>query len=112
MTLSNSPGSKIEAVIRAAEPDLVAIRRDLHAHPEIGFAVERTAGVVAQRLRAIGLQPRERVGRTGVTARIETGRPGPHLLLRADMDALPIHEETGLPYASRTDGAMHACGHD
>lgn len=112
MTLPNSPGAKIEAIIRAAEPELVAIRRDLHAHPEIGFEVERTAGVVADRLRAIGLQPREGVGRTGVTARIDTGRPGPHLLLRADMDALPIVEATGLPFASEEEGKMHACGHD
>ncbi len=112
MTLPNSPGAKIEAIIRAAEPELVAIRRDLHAHPEVGFEVQRTAGVVADRLRAIGLQPREGVGRTGVTARIDTGRPGPHLLLRADMDALPIVEATGLPFASEEEGKMHACGHD
>lgn len=95
-----------------AAAELVAVRRDLHMHPETGFEEVRTAGIVAERLRALGLEPRTGVGRTGVTAVIEGGRPGRTVLLRADMDALPIHEENDTDYRSRTDGKMHACGHD
>ncbi len=92
--------------------ELIATRRDLHAHPELGFEEFRTAALVADRLRALGLEPRTGVGRTGVLARIVGGRPGRTVLLRADMDALPIHEENDVPYRSMTDGKMHACGHD
>jgi amidohydrolase len=91
---------------------LVQVRRDLHAHPETAFEETRTAGVVAERLRALGLEPRTGVGRTGVVATVRGGRPGRTVLLRADMDALPIQEENDVPYRSRTDGRMHACGHD
>lgn len=87
--------------------------RDLHEHPELAFREKRTAGIVAERLRAIGLDDiREGVAETGVTATLRGGEAGPTLLLRAEMDALPISEDTGLPYASRNDGVMHACGHD
>ena len=87
--------------------------RDLHRHPELAFHEVRTAGIVAERLRGLGLEDvREGVAETGVTATLRGGRPGPTLLLRAEMDALPITEDTGLPYASGTDGVMHACGHD
>ncbi len=92
--------------------ELIATRRDLHAHPELGFEEFRTSALVADRLRALGLEPRTGVGRTGVLARIVGGRPGRTVLLRADMDALPIHEENDVPYRSMTDGKMHACGHD
>jgi amidohydrolase len=92
--------------------ELVATRRDLHAHPELGFEEVRTSGLVAARLRALGLEPRTHVGRTGVLARIAGGRPGKTVLLRADMDALPIHEENDVPYRSQAPGRMHACGHD
>lgn len=92
--------------------ELVAVRRDLHMHPELGFEEVRTAGIVAERLRACGLEPRTQVGRTGVVAVLRGGRPGKTVLLRADMDALPIHELNDTPYRSRTDGKMHACGHD
>jgi len=99
------------AACPASELDeLVATRRDLHRHPELAFEERRTAGVAAGRLRALGLSPREGVGRTGVTA--DAGGPGPRLMLRADMDALPLTEETGAPYASEIPGRMHACGHD
>ncbi|HEX6207355.1 MAG TPA: amidohydrolase [Actinomycetota bacterium] len=92
---------------------LLATWRDLHQHPELAFQEARTAGIVAERLRAIGLEDvREGVAETGVTATLRGGGPGPTLLLRAEMDALPISEDTGLPYASRNDGVMHACGHD
>ena len=92
--------------------DLIAVRRDLHMHPEIGFEEVRTSGVVAERLRALGLEPRTGVGRTGVLARVQGGKPGRTVLLRADMDALPIHEENDVPYRSQTPNRMHACGHD
>lgn len=92
--------------------ELIAVRRDLHQHPELGFEEVRTSGIVAAKLRAIGLEPRTNVGRTGVVATLRGGRPGKTVLLRADMDALPIHEENDTPYRSRSDGKMHACGHD
>ena len=110
--LANDIGPELEGLIRRIEPDLVAIRRDIHAHPETGFDTVRTAGIVAERLRALGLNVRTGVGQTGVVAEIAGGREGPCVILRADMDALPIHEETGLPYASTVPGKMHACGHD
>lgn len=91
--------------------ELVEVRRDLHAHPETAFTEVRTAGIVAERLRALGLTPRTGVGKTGVLADL-AGKPGRSVLLRADMDALPIHEENDVPYRSQNDGRMHACGHD
>ena len=92
---------------------LISTRRDLHRHPELGFEERRTAGVVADRLRAAGWEVREGVAVTGVVATLhgEAG-PGPTLLLRADMDALPIQEEAGHDFASTIPGRMHACGHD
>ena len=92
--------------------ELVATRRDLHAHPELGFEEVRTSKLVAERLGALGLEPRTGVGKTGVLARITGGRPGKTVLLRADMDALPILEENEVPYRSQNAGRMHACGHD
>ena len=92
--------------------ELIAVRRDLHQHPELGFEEVRTAAVVAAKLRALGLQPRTEVGRTGVLYTIRGGKPGRTVLLRADMDALPIQEENDTPYRSQSAGKMHACGHD
>jgi len=90
---------------------LVALRRDLHRHPELGFEEIRTSAVVADRLVASGLTPRRGVGKTGVTA--DFGEENaPRVMIRADMDALPLTEETGAPYASATPERMHACGHD
>jgi amidohydrolase len=100
-----------QAVARENEA-LVALRRDLHAHPELGYQEERTASLVEAALKYCGLKEVGRVTRTGVTGLLEGGRPGPVLLLRADMDALPLTEETDLPYASVNPGVMHACGHD
>ena len=95
------------------EPELVATRRDLHMHPEIGFEVVRTAGIVADRLRALDLDAViTGVGKTGVKGVLKGGKPGKTLLIRADMDALPIEEETGLEFRSQNAGKMHACGHD
>ena len=97
---------------RAILPDVVAVRRRLHATPEIGLQLPATQAVVVEQLRGLGLQPRLGGTTTSVTARIEGARPGPTVLLRADMDALPLQEETDLEFASSVDGAMHACGHD
>ena len=100
--------------------ELAALYRDLHAHPELAFAEQRTAGIVAGRLRDLGYQVTTGVGGTGVVAVLEHGE-GPAVLLRADMDALPVLEQTGLDYASAARGRdaggedvplMHACGHD
>ncbi len=92
--------------------ELIAVRRDLHQHPELGFEEVRTSGLIATKLRALGLEPRTGVGRTGVVAVLQGGRPGKTVLLRADMDALPIQEANDTPYCSLSDGRMHACGHD
>jgi len=92
--------------------ELTATRRDLHQHPELGFEEVRTSGVVAEKLRAWGVEVTPGIGKTGVVGVIEGNRPGRRIGLRADMDALPIHEQTNLPWASRTPGVMHACGHD
>lgn len=90
----------------------VATRRDLHMHPEIAFEEHRTMEVVATRLRELGLEPRTGVGGTGVVAVFDTGRPGPTVLARADMDALPVPEAKDVEYRSTTPEKMHACGHD
>ncbi|QEL22261.1 amidohydrolase [Bosea sp. F3-2] len=108
----NDIGPVIDAIVREIAPSLVEIRRDIHAHPEIGFEVERTAGVVAAELTRLGIACKTGVGRTGVVADIQGSAPGPRLVIRADMDALPMQETTGLPYASTIPGRMHACGHD
>jgi amidohydrolase len=95
------------------EPELIATRRDLHQHPEVGFEVHRTAGIVAERLRGLGLdEVATGIGRTGVKGVLRGGKPGKTLLIRADMDALPVQEETGVEFASLETGKMHACGHD
>jgi amidohydrolase len=104
---------QILSTISAIEPELIAIRHDLHAHPETGFEERRTAGIVASTLRGWGLDVTDGVGRTGVVATLKGKQPGTRAIgLRADMDALNIKEATGLPYASTVSGKMHACGHD
>ncbi len=88
------------------------LRRDIHRHPELGFQEHRTAGIVARELQNLGLEVTTGVGRTGVVGILEGKHEGPTALLRFDMDALPIQEETGAEYASTQPGVMHACGHD
>ncbi|MFE0174071.1 amidohydrolase [Streptomyces sp. NPDC059002] len=95
----------------AVKDDLAALYRDLHAHPELSFEEHRTAAEIARRATSYGYEVTPGVGRTGVVAVLDNGE-GPTVLLRADFDALPVTERTGLPYASRTEGVMHACGHD
>ena len=102
----------LEPEVRRLQPSLSETRRTLHQHPELGFQEVRTAALVADRLQALGLEVRAGVAQTGVVGLLRGGRPGRTLLLRADMDGLPIAEATGAPYASRTPGQMHACGHD
>ncbi len=93
--------------------ELVAWRRDLHAHPELAYEEHRTAAFVAEKLRAFGVdEVHTGIGGTGVVGVLRAGRGDRSIALRADMDALPINEETGLPWASRHAGRMHACGHD
>ncbi|MFJ1972574.1 amidohydrolase [Streptomyces sp. NPDC087903] len=92
-------------------PALEDLYRDLHRHPELSLQEHRTAGKLAERLRAAGYETTDGIGGTGVAGVLRNG-DGPVVLLRADMDALPVQEETGLPYASLTPGLMHACGHD
>ena len=93
-------------------PPLVALRRDIHAHPELGFTEHRTAAIVAESLRELGLEVHTGIGGTGVVGVLRSGSSDRSLGLRADMDALPIHEDTGLAYASQTAGVFHGCGHD
>jgi amidohydrolase len=92
------------------EDDLIALRRDLHRHPELGFREHRTADLAARAVEALGFRVRRGVGVTGVVA--ELGGDGPVVALRADMDALPIAESNDVPWRSAVDGVMHACGHD
>jgi len=110
----------VAAAVEGVTPRVVAWRRDLHAHPELGFAETRTAAMVADHLRSLGLEVRTGVGKTGVVGILRGGRPGRTVALRADMDALPVLEATGLPFASTATGSYmgatvpvaHACGHD
>ena len=90
----------------------IARRRDLHRHPELGFDVGRTAGIVAEELNRLGMEVQTGIGQTGVIGLLEGRGDGPTVLVRADMDALPIQEENTVDYASQTPGIMHACGHD
>ena len=103
----------LRADARSLQPELVRLRRALHAHPEAGFALPRTQRAVRDALDGLGLEmqtgPEEF---SSITAVVRGARPGPAVLLRADMDALRVQERTGLPYASDVDGLMHACGHD
>lgn len=105
-----TPDFRAEAA--ALRDTLIARRRDFHQHPETAFEEVRTAGIVAKKLAELGLEVQTGVGRTGVVALLEGERPGPTVLLRADMDALPIQEENAVEYRSQTPGKMHACGHD
>lgn len=93
-------------------PYTQSLRRDFHMHPELGFNEIRTGGIVAKELEALGIEVTKGVGKTGVVGLMEGSKPGPTILLRFDMDALPITEETGTEYASINPGVMHACGHD
>lgn len=105
-------GTGFRAEALALRPEIVERRRDLHRHPELAFEETRTAGIVAAALQELGLEVQTGVGKTGVMALLEGAHDGPTVLVRADMDALPIEEENAVDYVSTTPGKMHACGHD
>ena len=112
--------ASVDAAVQRVMPEVVAWRRDFHQHPELGFAETRSAGVIAEHLRSLGLEVRTGVGKTGVVGILRGARPGRVVALRADMDALPVQEATGLAFASTATGTYlgntvpvaHACGHD
>lgn len=104
--------STIAALSEECSNQVVEWRRKIHEHPEPGFRESHTAELSAQVLHRLGLDVRSGIASTGLTATVWGSRPGPTVALRADMDALPIAEDTGLPFASRVEGMMHACGHD
>jgi amidohydrolase len=111
---------RIDAAAARVEPGVIACRRDLHQHPELGNREVRTARIVADKLRALGIDVQEKVAHTGVVGVLRGGKPGKVVALRADMDALPVTEQVDLPFASKVHttyngqdvGVMHACGHD
>ena len=111
---------KIAAAADKIEAKCIAWRRDIHQHPELGNRETRTAKLVADHLKQLGLEVKEGVAKTGVVGILRGGKPGPCIALRADMDALPIVENANLPFASKQKstyngqevGVMHACGHD
>src|SRR4029079_13093975 len=121
--MTSTPSTTAEtlnAAIRADMPMLMTLYRDLHANPELSMQEVRTPAKIAPEMRKLGFEVTEHVGKTGVVAVMKNG-PGPVLLIRADMDALPVKEQTGLPFASKVMGklpdgtdtpVMHACGHD
>jgi amidohydrolase len=102
----------ISPEVRALTAEMTERRRDFHRHPELGFQETRTAGLIAERLTALGYTVRTGLGKTGVTGFLRGGRPGKTVLLRADIDALPIQEEADVAWKSQNPGRMHACGHD
>lgn len=115
-----APRPAVDTAVRDVADEVIAWRRDFHQFPELSNREVRTSAKVADALRAMGLKPRTGIAHHGVVAIIEGGKPGPKLALRADMDALPVTERNGLPFASKvttefngqTTGVMHACGHD
>lgn len=110
----------VGAAVARVAPAMIEIRHDIHQHPELGNRETRTAGIVADRLRALGLEVRTGIAHTGVVGILRGGRPGPVVAVRADMDALPVTEQTDLPFKSTVRatyegqevGVAHACGHD
>lgn len=102
----------LEPDVQALAADLSSIRRQIHQHPELGFQEVETARLVVSSLQGLGLDIQTEVARTGVVATLDGARPGRTVLVRADMDALPVAEDSAAPYKSKHDGIMHACGHD
>ena len=101
----------IRSEIKNIEKNIIDWRRDFHQYPELGFDEHRTSKIIGETLKEMGLAPKMNVGKTGVTADLTFGE-GPTIALRADMDALPMQETSGLDFSSKHDGVMHACGHD
>src|SRR5688572_23068573 len=117
---SATPSTETVARITALEPRVIAWRRDIHQHPELGNREVRTAKLVADHLRSLGIEVQTDIAHTGVVGLLRGGKPGPVVALRADMDGLPVTERVDLPFASKAKGTyngqevgvMHACGHD
>ena len=105
------PGPRLSDDVRAVTSEVVSIRRDVHRHPEAGFKETRTADLIERRLAAIRVESK-RIAGTGILATIKGGKPGPTMLVRADIDGLPVTELNEVPYRSQVQGMMHACGHD
>src|SRR5688572_22873288 len=120
MRLSAQEDPRVVVAVQRLTAEIVAVRQDIHRNPELGNRETRTARIVADRLRALGLEVRTGVAHTGVVGILRGGRPGPVVAVRADMDALPVTEQTDLPFASTVRveydgqqvGVAHACGHD
>lgn len=118
--IAAAPASKIDAAAARVEASVIATRRDIHQHPELGNREVRTAKIVADKLRSLGIEVQEKIAHTGVVGLLRGGKPGKVVALRADMDALPVTEQVDLPFASKVRttyngqevGVMHACGHD
>lgn len=115
---TTAPAATVDEAVQADMPQLMTIYRDLHSHPELSMQEVRSPAILAAEARKLGFEVTEHVGKTGVVAVMKNG-PGPVLLIRADMDALPVKEQTGLPFASTVTGkladgtvtpVMHACG--
>jgi amidohydrolase len=108
----SSSHPSVRSGIQALQPELVAWRRSLHQRPELGFQEQLTAEFIAQKLQQWQIPHQTGIAQTGIVATIDSGKPGPVLAIRADMDALPVQEENDVPYRSQHPGLMHACGHD
>ncbi len=107
-----SPTTDLLGATAAIMPDVIAIRRDIHANPELGLQLPGTQQRILDALTGLGLEIKRGEALTSVVADLDTGRPGPTVLLRGDMDALPLTEDSAEPFASTVEGRMHACGHD
>lgn len=113
ISVSSALKARVDQAIKAVLPDVIAFRRERHMHPELTWKEEKTADAVFKALKVIdGLDITPGVGKYGVVATLKGAKPGPTVALRADMDALPVKEDTGKDYCSKTPGVMHACGHD
>ena len=97
--------------IAALHDETIALRRDIHAHPELGFQEERTAALIEARLKELDI-PVRRIAGTGIVGVLKGDKPGNTVMLRCELDALPITEDNDLPFCSKNPGVMHACGHD
>ena len=102
----------LKTEIQLHKDELIALRRDFHRHPELGFKEFRTSKIVGDYLENLGMEVKRNVAKTGVVALLRGKHPGKTIALRSDMDALPLVEETGLEFASENQGIMHGCGHD
>ena len=102
----------IKYEIENLKTELISLRRDFHKYPELGFEEYRTSEIIANYLEECGLEVKKNIAKTGVLGLLRGSQPGPTILLRSDMDALPVVEENDLPFKSVNEGIMHACGHD